>query len=270
MRMITVASGKGGVGKSTLVANLGVALAQCGDRVVLFDADLGLANLDVIMNLRSTRTIEQAVDGVTSISDLMVQGPAGIRVVAGGSGIGKLLRLSRKRLETFLLQSIPQIENETDFVIFDTSSGADSKVMTFLRLADEVILVTTPDPASAVDAYATAKVLFRSRPEAFVRILVNMVQDEAQAYKVFTALHSAIDRFVHKSVFYAGYVRSDPRAGQLVRKSQLYVEVAPNMPTSRDAKSIAAMLHSHPSSYENEPAADRMRTAFLPARRKAA
>jgi flagellar biosynthesis protein FlhG len=241
LRIITVASGKGGVGKTTLVGNLGVALAQNDNRVVLFDGDLGLANLDVVLGVKSETTLQHAIEGVASLKDIMVSGPAGVKVVTGSSGIGKMLRLSRKRLEAFLAQ-ISEIESDTDYLIFDAAAGADAKVMTFLKMADEALLITTPDPSSIVDAYATAKILFRNKPDAVVRIIVNMVESKEQASKVFNALQSAISKFIDKPVYFGGYVRLDLRAAECARMRKPFVQADPSSPASKDMKSLAISL----------------------------
>ncbi|OFX16850.1 MAG: hypothetical protein A2Z18_09950 [Armatimonadetes bacterium RBG_16_58_9] len=180
-----------------------------------------------------------------------------------------MIRLSRRRLEAFLPQ-VCEIEEETDFLVFDAASGADAKVTTFMRSADQVLLVATPDPASIVDVYATAKVLFRNRPDAFVQIVVNMVEDEHQAQRVFAAVQSATNKFIGGAVYYGGFVRLDRRAAQLARQRQVFVEVAPDLPASRDIRAIAARLNAISPQSSSETGVKRLRSAFSPVRRKAA
>jgi flagellar biosynthesis protein FlhG len=268
LRIITLASGKGGVGKTVLAANIGVVLAESGYNVLLFDADLGLANLDVVLGVKSEVTVQHAIDGIASLREVMVEGPAGVRVITGSSGVGKMIRLSRKRLEAFL-QQLSEIEKEIDFLIFDAAAGADAKVITFLRTADEALLVTTPDPTSIVDVYAVAKVLFRNKPDALVRILVNMVENEQQAQRVFSAVQSAVTKFIDKPVHYGGFVHFDPLAAQLVRERTPFVQAAPNLPASRDVKSIAAKI-IHMSRSLEDTAVDHLRSGSTPSGRKAA
>lgn len=241
MRIITVASGKGGVGKTTLVANIGIALAESGHRVVLFDGDLGLANLDVVLGVKSDVRVQHAVEGDASLSDAMVEGPRGVKVITGDSGLGKMIRLSRKRLEA-LLEQVHEFASTTDFLIFDAAAGADAKVITFARAADEVVLVVTPDPASIVDAYATAKVLFRSKPEACVRVVVNMAESQEQALKVYRAVKSAVRQFVGKSVYFGGSVSFDSRVSSYGRAKSPFVMSTPRFHVSLDVKRVAGMI----------------------------
>jgi flagellar biosynthesis protein FlhG len=247
LRVITVASGKGGVGKTTLVANIGIALAQSGHRVVLFDGDLGLANLDVVLGLKSDVRLRHAVEGAASLIDATVEGPAGVRVIAGDSGLGKMIRLSRKRLEA-LLGQVKEFASTTDFLFFDAAAGADAKVMTFARAADEVVLVVTPDPASIVDAYTTAKVLFRTKPEAQVRVVVNMAESQEQALKVFRAVESTVKEFVGKTVYFSGCVLFDSRVSSYNRGKSPFVLSAPSFHISRDVRTVAGMIGATPIS----------------------
>jgi flagellar biosynthesis protein FlhG len=222
MKIISVASGKGGVGKTTFTANLGVALARSGQRVVLFDADLGLANLDVALGLQSEMNVQHVVKGFATISDAAVEGPDGVRVLTGGSGIASLIRLSRKRLQR-VLEQIACLESGTDVLIFDTASGVDPKVMTFLQMANEVVLVTNPDPSSVIDAYTTAKVLFRYKKDASISVVVNRSLDENQAHVAFETIRSAARKFLHKQVQYLGSVREDPAAARIAHTRKAFV-----------------------------------------------
>jgi len=241
LKVVTVISGKGGVGKTMLTANLGIALADSGYRVVLFDADLALANLDVYLGIRSDVKVQHAMDGKVSLRDAMVKGPSGVRVITGDSGVGKMIRLSRKRLDAFL-ENVSQIADDTDFLIYDAAAGADARVMTFARAADEVLLVVTPDPASVLDAFATAKVLFRSKPDASVRVLVNMAETPEQAWKVYCAVQSAIKQFIAKPVCYAGSVALHRRVAASTRSRKPFVLEMPHLQASKDIVAAANSL----------------------------
>lgn len=243
MKTIAVASGKGGVGKTTFTANLGVALASRGLRVALFDADLGLANLDVALGMKSELNIQHVVGGFATMSDAAVEGPEGVRVITGGSGIASMIRLSRKRLES-VLDQIAELEEGTDVLIFDVSSGVDAKVMTFLKLADEVVLVTNPEPNSVVDAYTTAKVLFRHRKDAEVNIVVNRASDEKQAQVTFQTIKSAARKFLHKQLGYMGSVKEDLAAARIAHAHKPFVTTAPELTASRDIVKIATRIAS--------------------------
>lgn len=269
MKIIAVTSGKGGVGKTALAANLGIAFSLKGQRVVVFDADLGLANLDVLLGIKAEFTLQHVLDGTTSLPEALIEGPGGIRIVAGGSGVGKLLRISRKRLQEFLLQ-VAELESSTDILMFDTASGADAHVMTFARCADQVLLVATPDPASILDAYATAKVLLRHKPDAFIRVILNLVTEEAQARRVFSAMQAITQRFLDKDLYYGGCVRQDPRVTHWTRLSKPFLLAEPKSPASRDVAALAANLAVQPAERTGDSVAERIQAAFGMAQREAA
>jgi flagellar biosynthesis protein FlhG len=251
LRTIAVASGKGGVGKTTLVANLGVALASTGHRTVLFDGDLGLANLDVVLGLKADVNIQHVLDGTIRMSECAVAGPSGLRVITGSSGTSTMLRLSRKRLEALLSQKA-EFADTTDYFIFDCASGADPRVMTFLLAADQVILVTTCDPASIVDCYSTAKVLFRYRSGAEISVVVNRAPNAAVAEKAFETIQTAAQEFLHKSVAYLGHVSDHSVVVEVARKRNLFVTVRPDLTSSRDVMRLASRLAGTGSVVKNE------------------
>jgi len=243
MKILTVTSGKGGVGKTNLAANIGIALSQLGNRVVLFDADLGLANLDLILGTSAEYSLHHAVDGNLGLSDVIANGPGGIRFLSGGAGVSKLINISRKRLQNFLLE-MAQFESTTDYLIFDTGAGVDARVMTFLKAADEIVLVVTPDPASVADAYATIKVLLRSKKDARIQVLMNQVESERQAEAVYRKLNDIAGHFLDAHLDYGKYVRQDPEIGQWIRLRQPFVLADPRLNASRDVVNVAKYLAS--------------------------
>ncbi|HTQ10448.1 MAG TPA: P-loop NTPase, partial [Fimbriimonadaceae bacterium] len=163
MHRIAITSGKGGVGKTNLAANLGIALSQLGSRTILFDADLQLANVDVALGIQPQFTLQHVVSGERSLSDAVSAGPGGLKVVAGGSAISTLMAAGPKRMGMFFDQ-LETLSLEADFLLFDTSAGLDNRVVAFWKASDEILVVTTPDPTSVTDAYATIKVAARRAP----------------------------------------------------------------------------------------------------------
>lgn len=269
MKTIAVTSGKGGVGKTSLSTNLGISLAQRGKRVVLFDADLGLANLDVMLGIKPNYTLEQVLSGQVRLVEALTSGPGGVKFIAGGSGVEALVNLDQRHLHLFLTQ-LGELEAQTDVLIFDTGAGIDSSVMTFLQAADEVLLVATPDPSSMVDAYATAKVLWTHSPQAKVRVVVNMAADEAEARAVYAKLYSIAKQFLDKAPTPGGFMRMDARAAACVRQRKPFVLENPSGMASRDVQAIAGSLLGLPSAAQPSTLADRFRGLFGMALRKSA
>jgi flagellar biosynthesis protein FlhG len=241
MRVIAVTSGKGGVGKTNLSANLAIALAERGQRVTVFDADIGLANLDVVLGMPAKGTLQQVISGAKTVSEVLADGPGGIKFVGGGSGIETMINLTGRAGDAFLKQ-IQELESTTDILVFDTGAGIDANVMTFLTAADEILVVVTPDPASLTDGYATAKAIITSDPKAVVKVIMNMVDDEAQAKAVYARLSSIAQQFLGAALLYAGYVRTDAKAANFVRQRKPWVVADPNLAASRDVFRIASGL----------------------------
>lgn len=261
MRTIAITSGKGGVGKTNISANIGIQMARRARRVVVFDADLGLANLDVVLGTPAQYTLQHLLTGEKTLSQIVTEGPAGMRFIAGGSGVEALVNLSGPQLERFLSE-LAELERTTDILIFDTGAGIDSNVMTFLQAADETILVCTPDPASMTDAYATAKALWTRRPDAIIRVVLNMVIDDAHAKAVFAKLRSITEQFLGKSLLFGGYVRHDPKAVDWIRKRKPFSLGDPGAPASQDICAVAASLLGVDYEPVKLSLSDKLRSAF--------
>lgn len=262
MRLLSVTSGKGGVGKTNISANLGIALSQLGYRVVLFDADLGLANLDVILGANAEYSLHHALDGNMCLGDVIANGPGGIRFLSGGSGVSKLINVSRKRLQNFLLE-LSQLETSTDVLIFDTGAGVDQRVLTFLRAADEVLIVVTPDPASIADAYATIKVLLRNKKNANIQILMNQVEHERQAEVIYRKLNDIAGHFLEANLSYTGSIRQDSEIVPFIRARHPFVIADPRLKASKDVVMVAKTIAKRTSVFEDaQPLISRLEKAF--------
>jgi flagellar biosynthesis protein FlhG len=269
MRTIAVTSGKGGVGKTNLSANVGLSLVERGKRVVIFDADLGLANLDVVLGTKAQFSLQHVLSGEKKLTEIVTHGPGGIQFIAGGSGVEGLVNMNATQLERFLLE-LQELSKATDVLIFDTGAGIDETVMTFLQAADEALLVITPDPASITDAYATAKVLYQRKPEAVVRVVMNQVSDEAQARAVYEKVNGIVRQFLGKHMIFGGYVRHDQRALACIRKRQPYRNADPTAPASVDVMAVAAGLLGQVHEKPKEGVVDRLRNLFGFSLRKSA
>lgn len=261
MRTYAVTSGKGGVGKTNISANLAIALAKRGKRVVVFDADIGLANLDVMLGTKAEWTLQHVVAGQKRLGEVLTPGPGGIKFVAGGSGIESMMSLSGPRAES-LIAELNELENCCDILIFDTGAGIDENVMTFLTAADEVLLVATPDPASLTDGYATAKAALMRKPDASIKIVMNMVDDEQQARLVFARLSSISQQFLGNPLKFGGHVRMDPKAVPYIRQRRPYFLADPNLNASRDLDRVAAAILGGALQVKKESLGDRLRGMF--------
>ena len=181
--VIAVTSGKGGVGKTNTSVNLAIALAALDKHVIVIDADLGLANVEVLMGLGSLYNLEHVIDGERTMADVLVRAPGGIQVVPGSSGLARVADLSAAAREN-VLNGLAQLQRAADFIILDTMAGIGRNAVTFAAAAHEVLLVTTPEPSAIVDAYAMLKTIYTLRDDAVVRLLVNMVGSPPQAQAV--------------------------------------------------------------------------------------
>jgi flagellar biosynthesis protein FlhG len=261
MRTIAVTSGKGGVGKSNLSANLSITLAARGHKTVVFDADLGLANLDVILGARAAYTLQHVLTGEKRVAEVVSSGPGGIGFIAGGSGVTGLMNLSGPQLDRFLSE-LAEIEDHTDFLVFDTGAGIDDAVLTFCEASDEVIVVATPDPASIADAYATIKVLLGRKSDAVVQVVVNMVSSHAQGESVFAKLNQISVQFLKQPLKLLGCIRADDKAVQAIRARKPYSLEFPGAPATQDVEAIAARVCGRVVDTPSATLVDRLKSVF--------
>jgi flagellar biosynthesis protein FlhG len=240
-RSIAVTSGKGGVGKTNLTTNLALALAQRKYRVLVLDADLGLANVDIAMGLIPKYNLVHVVKGEKTLEDVIVTGPLGVSIIASGSGIFELANLDdRRRIR--LLESLATLKSRFDWLLIDTSAGLGRNVLGFVLAADEVLVVTTPEPTALADAYSMIKVIFQRNPSAQVRLVVNMARDEVEAREVADKVTVLAHRFLGAVVRPLGYVLKDAHVGEAVREQNPLVMLYPNAPAARCFHNLAQQL----------------------------
>lgn len=241
MKTIAVTSGKGGVGKTSLSVNLAVSLADMGYRAIVFDADLALANVEVLMGARAELNLQHVVAEQNDLCEIVQRGPSGVGFIAGGSGVPSLMRSGPKKLAMFFNQ-VQELEQDADVLIFDTSAGLENRVMAFVKFADEVLLVTTPEPASVTDAYATLKTIFRQKPLATVKLAVNMAKNEKEALDVYDVLSRITKDFLKKELEFAGFVRRDDQVGQFARQRKPFALNTKDSVAKTDTIKLAATL----------------------------
>ncbi|WP_018212585.1 MinD/ParA family protein [Desulfitobacterium hafniense] len=219
LRVFAVTSGKGGVGKTNFSVNLGLALIDLGYRVILLDGDLGLANLDIACGVTPRYTFEHLLNGEKDIEEILIYGPKGIGILPGGSGVQDLANIERERLEE-VVRNLGRLESLTDIIIIDTGAGLGHTVLNFLRAADDIILVTTPEPTALTDAYGLLKALQKVKDGVTVNVVVNRVQREADAKDTYERLESAAKRFLNAPVNLLGWVYEDISVGRAIMKQE--------------------------------------------------
>jgi len=236
--VITVTSGKGGVGKSNVVINLAIALSHRGKQVLVIDADLGLANIDVLLGLNNRFNLTHALDGKMKLKDVVVEGPAGIKVIPGSSGIPRIANLGGRRRRD-LVASFKELEDEADIILIDTSAGMNKHVINFAIMADDIVLVTTPEPSAITDAYAMIKVIHAQKPMAKLGLVVNLARSEAQAAEVANKIAQVASQFLNFRISILGTVLSDPYVPRAVMQRKPWAELYPRAPATRAINRMA-------------------------------
>jgi flagellar biosynthesis protein FlhG len=236
-----VTSGKGGVGKTNVVANLAAALTMEGTRVTVVDGDLGLANLDVLLNVHPQYTLADFFAGRRSLTDISVTSPLGITLLPAASGSPHMTALSYEQKISFLseLDTLPQ---DASVMLVDTASGISDLVTYFASAAHEIVLVITPEPASLTDAYALVKILASVHGEEHFWMVANAVEDEAEARRLFCALTRTAQRFLPVSFDLLGWVPRDPALTHAVTQRRTVMETAPHSPSARAFITLARRL----------------------------
>ncbi|MEE2718633.1 MAG: MinD/ParA family protein [Planctomycetota bacterium] len=238
-KAIAITSGKGGVGKSNIAVNMAAAMAQTGRRVVLLDADLGLANADVLCSITPRRTIEHVLDGRATLRDIMVPGPGGFMLVPGASGVAGMADLDPEQRQ-ILLRELARLERSSDVILVDTGAGISRSVVGFAAAAERVMVVCTPEPTSITDAYGMIKSLLAASRDISIRLLVNMVESEAEGRDVHQRMQQACSTFLRYPIGLAGLVPRDPTVLQAVRTQLPFVIGAPNGLATRRIRAMAA------------------------------
>ncbi len=240
-RVVAITSGKGGVGKTVITANLALSFAMDGKQVMLLDADFGLANLDVVLGVSAEQDIRDVVSGKSSIADVIVEGPEGVRLIPAGSGIRSLANLTQSQV-TSLLDEVFGYDEHADIFLIDTAAGIAAGVAGILLSADEVIIVAQPEPTAVLDAYAVIKTLVADRPDAEIYIVANCVASDQQGLTVFNNLQNVSERFLSKQLTYAGSIPLDARLKDAVKMRRPSLTEFPNSPFSIAIRKLARTL----------------------------
>ncbi len=241
-RVVCVTSGKGGVGKSNLTTNMAYALARQGKRVLVLDADLNLANVDILLGLTPKFNLHHMFTGEKSLREVMIEGPGGILILPGSSGIMELANLTETQ-KLYFLSEMEELNQQLDIMLIDTAAGINENVIYFNLAAQERIVLLTPEPTSLTDAYALIKVLSSRHDVKRFSIIVNQAQSEREALAVFRQLSLVCDQFLGTlSLDFLGHIPYDKKLIQAVRSQRLVTVLFPETPASRMFFKIAQQL----------------------------
>ena len=250
VRVIAVTSGKGGVGKTSIAANIAYLLSRAGYETLLLDADAGLANIDIMLGITPKYNLSHLLRGEKSLEDIVLTGPGNIRILPGASGVRDMADLSARE-RCVLLEEVESIGNGIDFIVIDTAAGISGNVMYFNMIAKEVIVVVTPEPTSLTDAYALIKLLYQEHGTKRFMLIVNMARDDNDARFVYRRLSNALDRFLHLSIAYMGHILYDDRVEEAVRRQQILMESFPSGKAAQCLSKIVKRLSDEePAPYD--------------------
>lgn len=241
VKTIAVASGKGGVGKTNVVANLAIALKKLGKDVLIMDADLGLSSIDVLLNVAPRYTIQHVLNGEMRLQDILIDGPKGIKILPASSGVQELTALNEfQRLR--MLEEFDSFDCNVDVLLIDTAPGISENVAFFCIAAQEIIIITSQEPTALTDAYALIKVLCTRYQEKEFFIIVNSVKNSQEGFEVFRRLSLVTERFLNISLDYLGYIPCDTNVQEAVRAQKAFVEIYPNSLAARQISEIATKV----------------------------
>ena len=246
IRVVTIASGKGGVGKTNVAINLAVAWAQLGRKPIIMDADLGLANIDVTLGLHPKLNLSHVISGEATLEEIIVDGPGGVRVIPASSGVQRMAHLSAVE-HAGLIRAFSELSIDIDLLIIDTAAGIDNSVTAFSRAAHEVIMVVCDEPTSITDAYALIKLLNKEHGIHRFRIVANMAHSIKEGKGLYKKLMAVTDQFLDEVILdFAGMVPYDTFLRKAIQKQRPIVEMFPGAPASEAFKKIAQRAESWP------------------------
>ena len=244
-RVITVTSGKGGVGKTSLSLNLAIWLTRLGKRVVVFDADFGLANIEVMLGVRPQYNLADMMFRGKELKDIITQGVEGINFISGGSGIQELASMNREQV-IYLTGKLVELDQYADIIIVDTGAGISDSVLEFVMASSEVLLVATPEPTSITDAYALLKALNRksefSKEDTVIKMVSNRVKNDAEGLNLYEKMSVVAEKFLGIPITYVGAVPLDDQISKAVMRQKPVSVINPDAPASRAIEQIAGKM----------------------------
>lgn len=240
-KVITITSGKGGVGKTNISINLALALSDLGFKVTILDADFGLANIDVLFGIIPKYTLLDVIENKKNIIEVLTDGPGNVKFISGGSGVEKLIKLEKKQLNAFV-ENIAILDKISDIILVDTGAGLSDNVMSFVMAADEVLLVTTPDPTSVTDAYALIKMVSSKDRIKKIKVIVNKAESIKEANDILNKLTIVSEKFLSIKLYPLGYILYDEMVVKSVKLQQPFSLIFPKSQASRQIREMSNEL----------------------------
>lgn len=245
VRVIAVASGKGGVGKTNVSVNLGISLSKLGHRVLLMDADMGLANVDIMLGLQTKYNLSHVLDGEKTLQEVIVEGPGGLKIIPAASGVRRMAQLSALE-NAGIINAFSELSGDIDILLVDTAAGIADSVVSFCRAAQEVVVVVTDEPASITDAYALVKVLSRDYQLTQFRLLANMSRTPAHGRQLYEKFAKVCEQFLDVSIDFLGSVPFDHDLREAVQKQVPVTVYRPNSIASKSFNDMAKQVERWP------------------------
>jgi len=255
-RIICVTSGKGGVGKTNFTLNLAIALSKQRKRVLIIDADLGLANVDVVLGILPKYSLLDVINGTQSIKDVIVRGPHQVGVIAGGSGLLDLVDMPQERIQQ-LINQFNELSDLADIILIDTGAGLSKSVLSFVMAAQEVVIVCTPEPTAITDAYAMIKTIGLGDRGKRIKLLINRVESMNEGKITFEKLQNATKKFLNVHIEKLGYLTEDIHVSRSVKLQTPFLMQYPNSPVSKNIEMIANKLTNEGSPNNESPMAEK-------------
>ncbi len=244
-RVLTVTSGKGGVGKSSTSINLAIQFSKLGKRVVIFDADFGLANIEVMMGIRPQYNLADLMFRGKDIKDIVTPGVENVSFISGGSGIQELTKLTRDQI-IYLIQRLLELDELADIIIVDTGAGITDSVLEFVISSAEVLLVATPEPTSITDAYALLKTLNYQKEfsvkETKIKMIANQIHSEQEGKEIYEKINVVANKFLSIDLQYLGGIKKDSYMSKAIIQQKPVSILYPTAPASKDLAKLAAVL----------------------------
>ncbi|MCP3698403.1 MAG: MinD/ParA family protein [Aliivibrio sp.] len=244
-KVVAVTGGKGGVGKTNVTLNLALSLAQQGKKVMVLDGDLGLANIDIMLGIRTNKNLGHVLDGECELADIIVEGPYGVKLIPATSGAKSMAELSPAQ-HAGLIRAFSSLEEDIDILLIDTAAGISDMVTSFARAAQDVLVVVCDEPTSITDAYALIKLLSREHNVQRFKVVANMVRSYREGRELFAKLTLVTDRFLSANMELVACIPLDEKVRLSVRKQRVVVEAYPRSPAALAMKSLANKVVTWP------------------------